>query len=57
MAEDGSCIRLRPSRRNHVWSNDFVEDRTHDRRKFRMLTVIGEYSRERLAIDVERRLR
>ena len=54
---DGSCIRLRPSRRNHVWSYDFVEDRTHEGRKFRMLTVIDEYSRECLAIKVERGLR
>jgi putative transposase len=27
---EGSCLRLRPERRNHVWSYDFVEDRTHD---------------------------
>ena len=54
---DGSCIRLRPCRKNHVWSYDFVEDRTHDGRKLRMLTVIDEYSRECLAIDVDRRLR
>ena len=37
---DGSCIRLRPEHRNHVWSYDFVEDRTHDGRKYRMLNVI-----------------
>ena len=37
---DGSCIRLRPEHRNHVWSYDFVVDRTHDRRKDRMLNVI-----------------
>ncbi len=54
---DGSCIRLRPEWRNHVWSYDFVEDRTREGRKFRMLTVIDEYSRECLAIKVERRLR
>jgi len=54
---DGSCIRLRPGWRNHVWSYDFVEDRTHDGRKIRMLTVIDEYSRECLAIEVDRRLR
>ena len=30
---DGSCIRLRAERPNHVWSYDFVEDRTHDGRK------------------------
>ena len=32
---DGSCVRLRAERPNHVWSYDFVEDRTHDGRKFR----------------------
>ena len=39
---DGSCIRLRPEYPNHVWSYDFVEDRTHDGRKLRMLNVIDE---------------
>jgi transposase InsO family protein len=53
---DGSCIRLRPEYRNHVWSYDFVMDRTHDGRKIRMLTVMDEHTRECLAIDVERRL-
>ena len=37
---DGSCIRLRPQHQNHVWSYDFVEDRTHNGRKLRMLSVI-----------------
>lgn len=54
---DGSCIRLRPEHRNHVWAYDFVEDRTSDGRKFRMLTVIDEYSRECLAIRVRRRFK
>ena len=53
---DGSCVRLRPTHRNHVWSYDFVADRTHDGRSIKMLTVIDEYSRECLAIVVERRL-
>ena len=53
---DGSCVRLRPTHRNHVWSYDFVADRTHDGRPLRILTVIDEYSRECLAIVVERRL-
>ncbi len=53
---DGSCIRLRPKRRNHVWSYDFVMDRTHDGRAIRMLTVVDEYTRECLAIRVARRL-
>jgi putative transposase len=54
---DGSCVRLRPTRTNHVWSYDFVEDRTHDGKRFRMLTLVDEYTRECLAINVERRLR
>jgi transposase InsO family protein len=53
---DGSCIRLRPSWTNHVWSYDFVQDRTHDGRTFRMLTVIDEFTRVCLAIVVARRL-
>lgn len=54
---DGSCIRLRPSWQNHVWAYDFVQARTHEGRAFRMLTVIDEFTRECLAIDVSRRLR
>ena len=54
---DGSCIRLRPRGRNHVWAYDFVQGRTHDGRVFRMLTVIDEFPRECLAIEVARRLR
>ena len=53
---DGSCIRLRPCWPNHVWSYDFVMDRTHDGRKFRMLTVIDEFTRRCMAVVVERRL-
>lgn len=53
---DGSCVRLRPEGPGHVWAYDFVEDRTHDGRKFRMLTVIDEFTRECLAITVARRL-
>ena len=53
---DGSCIRLRPERPNHVWSYDFVEDRTHDGRKYRMLNVIDEFTRECLAIRIDRKL-
>ena len=54
---DGSCIRLRAERKDHVWAYDFVQDRTHDGRPFRMLTLVDEYTRECLAIDVARRLR
>ena len=53
---DGSCIRLRPERPNHVWSYDFVADRTHDGKAYRMLCIIDEFTREALAIRVARRL-
>jgi len=53
---DGSCVRLRPGHRDHVWSYDFVLTRTHEGRAVRMLTILDEYSRECLAIDVARRL-
>ena len=53
---DGSCIRLRPEHPNHVWSYDFVEDRTHDGRKYRMLNIIDEFTRECLAIRINRKL-
>lgn len=53
---DGSYIRLRPEHQNHVWSYDFLTDRTTDGRAFRMLTVMDEYTRESLAIRVGRRL-
>jgi putative transposase len=53
---DGSCVRLRPVHRDHVWSYDFVQTRTHDGRPVRMLTVLDEFTRECLAIDVARRL-
>jgi putative transposase len=53
---DGSGIRLRPERANHVWAYDFVEDRMRDGRKFRMLCVVDEFTREALAIRVARKL-
>ena len=53
---DGSCMRLRPTHRDHVWSYDFVQDRTREGRPLRMLTIIDEYTRECLSIDVARKL-
>jgi transposase InsO family protein len=53
---DGSCIRLRPEYRNHVWSYDFVHCRTDDGKAFRTLNILDEFSRECLTIRVKRRL-
>jgi len=43
---DGSTIRLRPEYRNHVWSYDIMEDKTYNGKKFRILNIIDEYTRE-----------
>ena len=53
---DGSCVRLRPERLNHVWSYDFVHDRTDDGRVYCTLNIIDEFPREALAIRVDRKL-
>ncbi|MDP2943086.1 MAG: IS3 family transposase [Candidatus Omnitrophota bacterium] len=53
---DGSCVRLRPTHPNHVWSYDFVMDRTHDGRAIRMMTIMDEYTRECLGLEVSRKL-
>ena len=53
---DGSCVRLRAARADHVWSYDFVHHRTHDGRVFRTLNVLDEFTRESLSIRVRRKL-
>ena len=53
---DGSCVRLRPLWKDHVWAYDFVQDRTHDGRPLRLLVIVDEYTRECLAIDTDRRM-
>ena len=40
---DGSCVRLRPERKDHVWAYDFVHERTHDGKALRLLTIVDEY--------------
>lgn len=54
---DGSCLRYRAEHGNHVWSYDFVADRTADGRPLKMLTIVDEYTRECLAIDVRRSMK
>ena len=53
-ASENSCVRHRAERINHVWSYDFVADRTEDGRSLKMLVVIDEFTRECLAIEVAR---
>lgn len=51
---DGSCVRLRAEHKNHVWSYDFVEDKTMDGRKIRILNIIDEHTHECLAAIARR---
>jgi transposase InsO family protein len=53
---EGSCIRLRPQFPNHVWSWDFVMDRTHDGRPLKILVIIDEFTRRCLALYPARRI-
>jgi transposase InsO family protein len=53
---DGSCVRLRPERPNHVWSYDFMQDRTHEGRAYRILNIIDEFTKEALVIRPGRKL-
>lgn len=53
---DGSCVRLRPAFKDHVWSYDFVHARTSDGRPLRLLVILDEFTRECLSIDVARKL-
>ena len=54
---DGACTRLRAERPNHVWSYDFVEDRTHEGRKYCMPNIVDEFTQECLAIRINRKLK
>jgi len=54
---DNACHRRRPLGRNHVWSYDFVTDRTERGGRVRMLNVVDEYTRECLTIEVGRHFR
>jgi putative transposase len=53
---DGSCIRLRPEYKDHIWSYDFMIDRTDAGKAFKILNIIDEYTRECLAILVARKI-
>lgn len=53
---ENSCTRRRAERPNHVWSYDFIHDRTADGRGLKMLPIVDEYTRECLTIEVERHL-
>jgi putative transposase len=53
-SSENACFVKRAEYINHVWTYDFIDDRTEDGRKLKFLTVLDEYTRESLAIEVER---
>ena len=53
---DGSCIRLRPEYKDHVWSYDFMVERTTNGRAFRILNIIDEFTRKCLRIKINRKI-
>ena len=53
---DGSCVRRRAEWPNHVWSYDLVAERTHEGRPLKILSVVDEYTRECLSLEVARRI-
>jgi len=55
-SSENGCTQHRSERRNHVWSYDFVFDRTEDGRQLKFMPVLDEYTRESLALEVERSL-
>lgn len=54
---DNACHRHRPEYKDHVWSYDFVSDRTEKGGRLRMLTVVDEFTRECLTIEVARKFK
>ena len=54
---DGSCIRLRPEHKDHVWSYDFMIERTANGRAFKILNIIDEYTRESVGVKAERKIK
>jgi len=54
---DNSCDKKKPQYYNHIWSYDFMTERMENGRRARLLTVVDEYTRECLAIDVARSFR
>jgi len=53
-SSENGCTRRRAERKDHVWSYDFVMDRTEDERTLKMMPIVDEYTRECLSIEVER---
>jgi len=51
-----SCALKKAEYKNHVWCWDFTMDETADGRRLKWFSVLDEYTRECLALEVERRM-
>lgn len=47
-------MRLRPARTDHVWSYDFFQDKTQDGRRYRILNILDEFTKDALRMRVAR---
>ena len=53
-SSENGCTRRRAEYRGHVWSYDFAMDATEGGRRLKIMHIVDEYSRECLALEVER---
>jgi putative transposase len=56
-SSENACFVKKAEFINHVWTYDFIEDQSEDGRKLKFLTVLDEWTRESLAIEVGRSVR
>jgi transposase InsO family protein len=54
---ENACSRRRPEREDHVWAWDFIHDRTAGGGPLKWLTIVDEFTRECLALKVERSIK
>lgn len=54
---ENACHRRRAEHKDHVWTWDFIHDRTDDYRPLKWLGIVDEYTRECLTLRVARSLK
>ena len=56
-SSQNSCCVKKAEYKNHIWTYDFMSDQTEDGRRLKLLTVLDEFTRESLSIEVDRSIR
>jgi transposase InsO family protein len=54
---ENSCVMKKAEHKNHVWCWDFTMDETSDGRRLKWFSVVDEFTRECLGLEVERRIK